>query len=373
MRAPCAARAAATLRERQLRRHLPRGVGGDGGGEPGPRAGLRRRPLDRGGGGPPPRHVRDRLRGLLRLQRHGRQLARARVALPVVPLDPLPRDRARRRPTSAARPSSSRTGRRCSPSRARTARSSRPASTTWCGEAQRHPLPEAARRLGDPGDGARHGVPPDELEGDRRAGASRTASASTWTARASRTRSPSLGVAPKELTWQAGVDVLCFGGTKNGMAVGEAVVFFDRALARGVRLPLQAGRAARLEDALPRRAVGRDAPRRRVAAARAARERDGRPARGVRFARSPPSGSSTRARRTPCSRALPPGAADALRARGWRFYDFIGRRLALHVRLGHDRGRRPCARRGRGGGRRGHAIAVSARLLHVPLVATTRG
>jgi threonine aldolase len=27
------------------------------------------------------------------------------------------------------------------------------------------------------------------------------------------------------------VDVLCFGGTKNGMAVGEAVLFFDRALA----------------------------------------------------------------------------------------------------------------------------------------------
>ena len=42
----------------------------------------------------------------------------------------------------------------------------------------------------------------------------------------------SLGVAPKEVTWQAGVDVLCFGGTKNGTHVGEAVVFFDRDLAR---------------------------------------------------------------------------------------------------------------------------------------------
>ena len=41
-----------------------------------------------------------------------------------------------------------------------------------------------------------------------------------------------LGVAPKEITWQAGVDVLCFGGTKNGMAVGEAVVFFNREMAR---------------------------------------------------------------------------------------------------------------------------------------------
>jgi threonine aldolase len=42
----------------------------------------------------------------------------------------------------------------------------------------------------------------------------------------------SLGCAPKEVTWQAGVDVLCFGGTKNGTQVGDAVVFFDRELAR---------------------------------------------------------------------------------------------------------------------------------------------
>src|SRR2546422_4383784 len=41
-----------------------------------------------------------------------------------------------------------------------------------------------------------------------------------------------LEVTPKELTWQTGVDVLCFGGTKNGIAVGEAVVFFNPELAR---------------------------------------------------------------------------------------------------------------------------------------------
>jgi threonine aldolase len=41
----------------------------------------------------------------------------------------------------------------------------------------------------------------------------------------------SLGAAPSEITWKAGVDVLCFGGSKNGMALGEAVVFFDKALA----------------------------------------------------------------------------------------------------------------------------------------------
>ena len=41
----------------------------------------------------------------------------------------------------------------------------------------------------------------------------------------------SLGCSPAELSWKSGVDVLCFGGTKNGMAVGEAILFFDRRLA----------------------------------------------------------------------------------------------------------------------------------------------
>jgi threonine aldolase len=41
----------------------------------------------------------------------------------------------------------------------------------------------------------------------------------------------SLGVHPRQLTQDCGVAVLCFGGSKNGLAIGEAVVFFDRALA----------------------------------------------------------------------------------------------------------------------------------------------
>ena len=40
-----------------------------------------------------------------------------------------------------------------------------------------------------------------------------------------------LEMSPAEMTWKAGVDVLCFGGTKNGLAVGEAVLFFDHKLA----------------------------------------------------------------------------------------------------------------------------------------------
>ncbi len=41
----------------------------------------------------------------------------------------------------------------------------------------------------------------------------------------------SLGVKPKDITWKAGVDLLSFGLTKNGTHAGEALVFFDKALA----------------------------------------------------------------------------------------------------------------------------------------------
>ncbi len=33
---------------------------------------------------------------------------------------------------------------------------------------------------------------------------------------------------PARLTWKAGIDVLCLGGVKNGLAVGEAIIFFNR-------------------------------------------------------------------------------------------------------------------------------------------------
>lgn len=42
----------------------------------------------------------------------------------------------------------------------------------------------------------------------------------------------SLGCSAAELTWQAGVDVLCLGGTKNGAMMAEAVVFFNKDLVK---------------------------------------------------------------------------------------------------------------------------------------------
>ncbi|PTM41210.1 low specificity L-threonine aldolase [Bosea sp. 124] len=40
-----------------------------------------------------------------------------------------------------------------------------------------------------------------------------------------------LGCSPAEMTWKAGIDVLSFGGTKNGAWAAEAVIFFDPAAA----------------------------------------------------------------------------------------------------------------------------------------------
>jgi len=45
----------------------------------------------------------------------------------------------------------------------------------------------------------------------------------------------SLGQALRQATRDLGVDVLSFGGTKNGIMGGEAVVFFDRALSKDFR------------------------------------------------------------------------------------------------------------------------------------------
>jgi threonine aldolase len=41
-----------------------------------------------------------------------------------------------------------------------------------------------------------------------------------------------LGCHPSEISWKAGVDVLCLGATKNGALCAEAVVFFNKELAK---------------------------------------------------------------------------------------------------------------------------------------------
>lgn len=45
----------------------------------------------------------------------------------------------------------------------------------------------------------------------------------------------SLGCSPLDITVKAGVDVLSFGGTKNGMMFGEAVIFFNTSFCKDVK------------------------------------------------------------------------------------------------------------------------------------------
>jgi len=132
-----------------------------------------------------------------------------------------------------------------------------------------------------------------------------------------------LQVKPKELTWRAGVDVLTFGGTKSGMPVGEAVVFFDRALAKefGYRCK-QAGQLASkmrfltapwyglLKDgAMLRHATHANASATRLAQGLAAIP-------GARMVHP------TEANAVFVS--LPEEAIEKLRRLGWVFYTFIG-------------------------------------------------
>ncbi|BDG07325.1 threonine aldolase family protein [Anaeromyxobacter paludicola] len=131
-----------------------------------------------------------------------------------------------------------------------------------------------------------------------------------------------LGVAPKELTWKAGVDVLCFGGTKNGMAVGEAVVFFDRSLAAEFEYRCkQAGQLASKMRFLAAPWVGmleggawlRRAGHANEMARALHRLLSDVP--GVRLLRVPQANS--------VFAELPPEVSDGLHQRGWHFYSFI--------------------------------------------------
>lgn len=132
-----------------------------------------------------------------------------------------------------------------------------------------------------------------------------------------------LGVAPKAITWQAGVDVLCFGGTKNGLPVGEAVVFFNRELAAEFDYRCkQAGQlaskmrflAAPWTGVLKDGAWLRHAAHANRMAALLEEKLVGIPGVKVLFPRQVNSVF-----------VQLPDAAAALRAQGWIFYSFIGK------------------------------------------------
>lgn len=134
-----------------------------------------------------------------------------------------------------------------------------------------------------------------------------------------------LDVPPADVTWKTGVDVLCLGGTKIGLPVGEAVVFFDRDLAEEFDYRCkQAGQLAAKMRFLAAPWIGllenggaalmKHARRANDCAAYL--ESQLRDIDDVRVTH-PREANSVFA-------AFRPETAEALRARGWRFYTFIG-------------------------------------------------
>ncbi|GGH08448.1 threonine aldolase family protein [Silvibacterium dinghuense] len=133
----------------------------------------------------------------------------------------------------------------------------------------------------------------------------------------------SLGCSPADITWKAGVDVLCFGGTKNGMAVGEAIIFFDPKLAEDFDYRCkQAGQLASKMRYLSAPWVRllsdgtwlRNGAHANACARRLAEQITGVPGLELYF----------KVEANAVFIKLSAAAEKALRERGWRFYTFIG-------------------------------------------------
>ena len=132
-----------------------------------------------------------------------------------------------------------------------------------------------------------------------------------------------LNCAPADITWKQGVDVLCFGGTKNGLPLGEAVIFFNKALAEDFDYRCkQAGQlaskmrfiAAPLLGVLEGNAWLNHARHANACAAYLADCLSAIPGVQLLFPRQA----------NAVFVELPVPVIEALRAKGWRFYTFIG-------------------------------------------------
>jgi len=130
------------------------------------------------------------------------------------------------------------------------------------------------------------------------------------------------GFSPADLTWRAGVDVLCFGGTKNGLLASEAIVFFNRELAAefDYRVKQSGQLASKMRYAAAQwNAVLRDGAWLRHGAHANAQAR--KLAAGLRelgFTLIGPTEANG------VFVELAPPVFAALAARGWHFYPFIG-------------------------------------------------
>ena len=139
----------------------------------------------------------------------------------------------------------------------------------------------------------------------------------------------STGLAPKELTWEIGVDVLCFGGTKNGMAVGDCVVFFRKPLAEEFAYRCkQAGQLASKMRFLSAPWVGLLADEIWLKNAKHANDMAKALAQGLEKIEGVEIVYPVQANAVFVK--FPESIESGLRQRGWRFYSFIG---SGHARL----------------------------------------
>lgn len=133
----------------------------------------------------------------------------------------------------------------------------------------------------------------------------------------------SSNVAPADITWRAGVDVLSCGGTKLGMVATEAVVFFDRALGEEFAWRCkQAGQLCskmRFSSAQWRRMLCDDVWRQYASHGNAMAKRLAAGLAGIPGVEIlyPVECNAVFAK-------LPEPIKESLKACGWRFYSFIG-------------------------------------------------
>ena len=132
-----------------------------------------------------------------------------------------------------------------------------------------------------------------------------------------------LGCRPADISWRAGVDVLCFGGVKNGLAVGECVVFFDCALAEEFIWRLkQAGQLNSKMRLVSAAWLGLLDKEVWLANARHANAMADRLAAKIR--RLPGVKIMAPVESNAVFAEIAPGVQAALRRNGWQFYTFLG-------------------------------------------------
>lgn len=133
----------------------------------------------------------------------------------------------------------------------------------------------------------------------------------------------STGASPAEMTWRAGVDVLCFGATKNGAVGCEAIILFGAARQRAQDLMVRAKRAGHMPPKM-----------RFLAAQMSAYLKDGLWLQLARRANASATSLATALTRAGAELAhpvdgnevfarLPDGMADRLSAAGAKFYPWI--------------------------------------------------